>query len=72
MNIKKSCYFQEEYYNCGFILHYNIELDPMLGIGYIDVRWIPFRCYECLRKIYNQWNRWQDNHNQYWQKSENR
>ena len=46
------------------LFHYNIQTDPMLGIGYVAVRWIPCSCYVCLKKLVSPWNRRQDSYSQ--------
>ena len=43
----------------------------MLGTGYVDVRWIPCKCSECLRKMDSSWNRRQDKCKKYQYKGEN-
>ena len=42
-----------------------------MGIGYIAVRRIPFRCSECLRKIASPWSRSKYKYNQYQYKGDN-
>ena len=42
------------------IFHYNIKADPMLGIGYVAVIWIPCSCSECLSKVSSTFNIRQD------------
>ena len=42
MNIKKKYVgFKKNIKKHDFIFHYNIRKDPMLGIGYVDVRSMP-------------------------------
>ena len=53
------------------IFQYNIREEDMLGIGYVNVRWIPCRCYSCLRKLASPWNTIQNNYNKDWKKGEN-
>ena len=45
----------------GLNFHYTIQEDPMLGIGYCDVRRIPCICSDYLRKLASPWNTVEDN-----------
>ena len=57
--------------NHGFIFQYNIRADPMLGICYAFVRWIPYIYSSCLRKMYYPCNIRQDKYNKGQYKGEN-
>ena len=57
MNIKKKVIgFKKNIKNYGLLFHYSMRADPFLDIGYFSVRWIPYICPECLRKLSSPWN----------------
>ena len=50
MNIKKIYVgFKNNVKTHGLPFHYTISTYHMLGVGYVDVRWIPCIWYACLR-----------------------
>ena len=73
MNIKKKAVgLKNNIKKHGFIFYHNIIVDPMLGIGYITVRWISCINYVCLRDLDYPWNSRQDKYNKFWYKGENK
>ena len=66
MNIKKnSIGFNNDIKSIDLFFLYNIRADPMLGIGYVDVRQILCSRYGCLRKLDALCNIIQVRYNQY-------
>ena len=45
MNIKKKAVgIKKNIDKHGLLFHYNIREDPLLGIGYVSIRWITCSC----------------------------
>ena len=65
MNIKKKYVDFKNINKHGLIFHCNIRSDPMLGIGYVDFRWIQCRCPACLSKMDSPWNIRKNDYNKY-------
>ena len=57
MNLKKVVGFKNTIKKHDFLFYYNIRSDPLLNIGYVDVRRIPCSCYVCLIKLDSPCNR---------------
>ena len=65
MTVKKEDIgFRKNIKKHGLIFHYNIRVDPMLGIGYVAVRRIRCIYYACLSKLSSAWNRIKHKFNQ--------
>ena len=45
--LRKAVGFKNNIKNHGFPFHFNIRVDPMLGICYVSVRRIPCIYYKC-------------------------
>ena len=58
MNIKeKAVDLKNNIKKHGLLFHYNIIADHLLGVGYVNVRWLPCIFLECLRKLFPPCNR---------------
>ena len=73
MNIKKKAVgSNRNIKKHGLLFRYNIKADPLLGVGYVEVRRIPCICSGYLSKLDSPRHRIQDNYNQDIYKGENK